>query len=43
MTKGSDIHLENSVFLRDNPTRYFMYGTTDVIIGSIGLDLCAAT
>lgn len=35
MTGGTNMHITNSVFLRDAPATYFMYGTTDVIIGSI--------
>ncbi|EDQ84453.1 uncharacterized protein MONBRDRAFT_12805 [Monosiga brevicollis MX1] len=32
---GSDLHLRQSVFARDQPHDLFLYGTTDVIIGTI--------
>eukprot|EP00051_Salpingoeca_urceolata_P013448 m.168883 g.168883 ORF g.168883 m.168883 type:complete len:672 (-) comp17796_c3_seq6:99-2114(-) len=32
---GTNMHLRNSVFLRDTPARLFLYGTTDVIIGTV--------
>jgi len=35
---GTGMTLSNSVFLRDNPTTFFMYGTTDVILGTISGD-----
>lgn len=35
MVRGRGLRLEDSVFLKDTPARYFMYGTTDVIIGSV--------
>jgi hypothetical protein len=33
--RGSDIILQNSVFLRDMSTKLFLYGTTDVIVGGL--------
>jgi hypothetical protein len=30
---ANDMHLLDSVFLRDTPEDLFLYGTTDVIIG----------
>lgn len=35
MVSGTDMTLSNSVFLRDFGSRLFMYGTTDVIIGTV--------
>ena len=35
MTSGTGMQLRNSVFLRDAGTRLFMYGVTDVIIGTV--------
>eukprot|EP01065_Artemidia_motanka_P026144 TRINITY_DN31062_c0_g1_i1.p1 TRINITY_DN31062_c0_g1~~TRINITY_DN31062_c0_g1_i1.p1 ORF type:complete len:611 (+),score=156.99 TRINITY_DN31062_c0_g1_i1:51-1883(+) len=35
MGQGVNMHLRNSVFLRDTPDRLFLYGTTDVIIGTV--------
>jgi hypothetical protein len=32
---GHNMHLRNSVFLRDTPASLFMYGTTDVIVGTV--------
>lgn len=32
---GTNMHLTNSVFLRDTPPRDFLYGTTDVIVGTV--------
>eukprot|EP00040_Diaphanoeca_grandis_P026108 m.145642 g.145642 ORF g.145642 m.145642 type:complete len:636 (-) comp30448_c5_seq1:263-2170(-) len=32
---SANMHLTNSVFLRDTPEMLFLYGTTDVIIGTV--------
>ena len=32
---ASNMHLSRSVFLRDTPEQLFLYGTTDVIIGTV--------
>lgn len=33
LTRGSDLHVFNSVFARDTPDEFFLYGTTDIILG----------
>lgn len=33
--EASDMHMTSSVFLRDTPEDLFLYGTTDVIIGTV--------
>ncbi|EGD75792.1 hypothetical protein PTSG_07910 [Salpingoeca rosetta] len=38
LSGGTDMHITNSVFLRDAPETLFLYGTTDVIIGTISGD-----
>ena len=35
IANGNDMRLRNSVFLHDTSPRLFMYGTTDVIIGTV--------
>lgn len=35
IAQGNDMRLRNSVFLHDTSPRLFMYGTTDVIIGTV--------
>jgi len=32
---ATGVTLEDSVFLRDRPDRFFIYGTTDIIFGSV--------
>ena len=32
---ASNMHIRHSVFLRDTPEMLFLYGTTDVIIGTV--------
>lgn len=32
---GTNMHLRDSVFLRDTPARLFLHGTTDVIVGTV--------
>jgi hypothetical protein len=32
---GTNMRFSNSVFLRDTSTRIFLYGTTDVIVGTV--------
>eukprot|EP00943_MAST-04B_sp_MAST-4B-sp1_P003658 g3658.t1 len=35
LTSTTNLKLQNSVFIRDTDPRYFVYGTTDIIIGTI--------
>ena len=35
LTQTTNLKLKNSVFIRDTDPKYFVYGTTDIIIGSI--------
>lgn len=32
---GTNMRVSNSVFLRDTPTRLFLYGTTDIVVGTV--------